>query len=465
MVKYFTQQTSLSDFKSTDITRINTLEEVYEELKNEKEICLDVETTGLDPLIHPIVMLQLGIANKAYVMDVRGVSLEPLRPLLENNKITFIGHNIKFDYNMLKGRDIILQNVYDTMVADRVINNGLYSPDYIKKHKRYSLAGVYKHYFNFTPNKTVRDEFVTWGGRPFTEDQVTYGALDVKYPLEIKKVQDIWITRYELEKTLSLEMKVLLAIGDTEYNGVYIDPEKWMSIYKTYVPRAKETALNLDKALIAEAPKYELKAFQQDLFGPTVIERLTGVKWTSDIQVRKILNGVFKIFPKDKHGKDSSGKAALNLMHSKHPFTDLLLKHREETKIIDSFGKKFLEKFVKSDKRLHSNFNQIVDTGRMSSRNPNMQQIPKGSTKAELNNNFRGAFTATNADYKIITADYSAQEQRVLGDAANDENFIEFFKVPGQDIHCFDMEQYKSLKLLGHPNFRVRREISSQPHI
>jgi DNA polymerase-1 len=116
-------------------------------------------------------------------------------------------------------------------------------------------------------------------------------------------------------------------------------------------------------------------------------------------------------------------------MEQKHPVTELLLKLRREEKAVNAFGYEYLEKFQSPDGRIRTHYNQIVETGRISSRNPNLQQIPK-----EIS--FRSAFEAPEGRI-IITADYSSQEARIMADRAKDQSYIDFFLNDGGDVHSF----------------------------
>ena len=430
MVYYYTEQNTL--IPEEEIILLNKselLEKLSELFKSTKVVALDVETTGLNPLVHSVVMLQLGFKNIQVVIDTRGFDFSIIKKYLERKSIVFVGQNIKFDYNMLKQYDIILNNVYDTMLADMVIYNGKYSQGYIRRNKRFSLAGIYEHYFEKKVAKTARMDFLSWNNKPFTTDMVLYGAKDVIYPLEIRKIQMHWIKKYKLQKTINLENKSILAVADIEYNGIHLDKQKWLNIHTKYVNNIVHTIDKLDSLLIEKDYNYKIKAVQLLLFDTDVHRRETSVNWNSDKQVYKILTETFNIYPVDKDGKPSSGTPALLLLNSDNEFIRTLIQYRKEAKVINSFGKTFINKHLQKDGRLHSQFNQIVDTGRMSSRNPNMQQIPSDAE-------FREAFTAPKGKV-IISADYANQEGRVMADRANDDDYIDFFNNGDGDVHSF----------------------------
>jgi len=366
--KYITKEKDISYLTISELPKLITF------LSKEKELALDSETNGLDPLIHKVIMLQIGTKTDQFIIDTRDIDLSIFKPLLENKEITFIGHNIKFDYNMLKQYDIILNTIYDTMLADMVIYNGKYNMAYIRTHKRFSLAGVYKHHFGKTVEKDVRNEFTYIGSSPFTYSQIIYGAKDVIYPIELKEVQLVWIDRYSLKNTISLENRASLALGDIEYNGFKLDTVKWLKIHQKYSIRILDTEKKLDEILVDKDSNYKVDSYQLDLFsGKISNSKLSKVNWDSDQQVISILRNTFGITPYDKDNKISSSTKALQLLdiHTKElDIIQYLMKYRKESKVISTFGKKYLEKYIKSDGRLHTSFNSIVETGRVSSRNP-----------------------------------------------------------------------------------------------
>ena len=418
-----------SDWK---ITYTNNLQPLLNKLKEYSVLCLDTETTGLSPIKDNITMVQFGNENDQYIIDVRDLDLSILKPIFNTNTL-FIGHNIKFDYNMLKKHGIILQNIYDTMLCEMVIQNGKYSMLQIMATSPNSLKSLTKKYLGIDIGKETREEFIYWGNKPFTSEQILYGAKDVKYPIEIRKQQLKYIKHYKLESTVNLEHEASLALGDIEYNGFKLDSTKWLKANKEFIEKLKNTLVKLDNILIEKETRYEIKSYQLELFSNVsedTSRRLTNVNWDSPLQVLKILTEVFNIFPKDKDGKLSSGSKALLLLDDKPPIVKTLLAFRKESKAISSFGAEFLTKFLHEDSRIRTTFNSIVETGRVSSRKPNMQQIPRDV-------NFRSCFIPSSDKHILITADYSNQEGRIMADMSNDANYIDFFNNGDGDAHSF----------------------------
>jgi len=409
------------------------LEKVLEDLESIVEVVLDTETTGLDPHTHNIITLQLGTLTNQYVIDVRNVPILKLKPILEDPKKIFIGHNISFDYNMLKQYDIILPKVYDTMIAEHVITKGLYTKREIIDKKAYSLASVYNKYCNEIVKKDIRYLFLHLNDKPLTKDLVHYALNDVVYPLQIKDKQQTYIEAYQLYNAINLENEVVLVRADIEYNGMYLNTTKWLDLAIKYGVKVKETEIELDQFLLLQTKgvRYKKDALQLDLFDSAFNEtKATTVNWDSDQQVYEVLTNVFGIYPTDKYGKASSGADALELLEEQPPIIELLLRYRKEKKIVTTYGKTFIEKHLSHNDRVYTNYTQIVDTGRMSSSSPNLQNIPAGK------GTFRECFEAI-TNHTLCVADYSSQESRILADLSNDESFINFFNYGDGDFHSF----------------------------
>jgi len=436
MVVYLSKQNSM--FFDANVYQDKSVDEALEILKKESVLALDCETTSMDYREKGIIMLQFGTpTGDQIVVDARDYPVELFKDILADPDKTFIGHNIKFDYNMLKPYRILLHNVYDTMIAEKVIYNGSYEPIKAMKAGRFSLAGVYRHYFNKEIDKTTRREFSNITNEPFTHAQIIYGANDVLYPFQIKRKQREFIERLDLDPCVRLENKLVLVVGDIEFNGFHLNREKWKKIVNRYSERLGRTTKLLDDLLLESAPQYKIDAFQRDLFDSSYMNtRTCKVNWSSDKQVYDILSSVYNIHPTDKYKRPSSGAAAIEALPEKHTITDLILKYREEEKVTTSFGLNYLNKYLDDDSRVRTSYNQIIDTGRMSSRKPNLQQIPSYNEEDPDTKLFREAFEAP-PDKVICTADYSGQEGRIMADVANDKAYIDFFNSGEGDVHSF----------------------------
>lgn len=356
-------------------------------------------------------MLQIGNKDSQIVIDAREYDVKPiLEYIIKSNKLV-IGHNIKFDYKVIKiNYGLELYNVADTMLQAQVIECGLDSPP-----GWFTLASVVQRYYDkyaytnqgnlFLPyvTKKVRSTFSTVDG-DFSEEQIVYGAMDVEKCfctylklLEVIKEKDLW-------KTAELENKFCLVLADMELEGLPLDKEKWIQ--------------NAEKAEADLIPLGEELKKQAD------------INWDSPKQVGNILKelGVDIQIMDKKTGtiKESVGKLVLAKYRKTYPLLDTYLTFKEDGKKAKAYGEKFLRHLNPTTGRIHSSFMQILNTGRTSSSNPNVQNIPRDLS-------YRECFKADEGRTFVI-ADFSNQELRVLADKAGEINMLKAFW-NNEDIH------------------------------
>lgn len=370
-------------------------------------IAVDTETSGLDPFTDQILLLQIATPEKVYIFDCSVVDVTPLKDVLENPKVVKLLQNAKFDYKFLKQRcGVTLNNIFDTMLAERVLLAGV-------EHK-YSLEAIVKRYFDISLDKTLRLSF-TAGVQEFTEEQLRYAARDVVILFPLHEIQAQALEREELRNIAQLEFDAITPIAEMELAGLKIDVEKWKSIiekHRAQRDQFEKEALELlqvgqsNNGLFADAvAKFNLNSQKQ------VIHQFA----TLGIRI------------------EDTSEATLLLV--KHPAAKKLLEYREHDKIIGSFGETFLALIHPVTGRIHPDFQQYgADTGRLSCKNPNVQQIP-----AE----FRGCFIP-DPGYKVITCDYSQAELRILAQLSKDPAFCRAFR-SGGDLHSITAGQMFNL--------------------
>ena len=411
MIYFIGDKAGLPDTQAYQYT---TIDEAVMYCKEQSVLGVDTETEGFDFTCKKMIMFQIGDEHKQFVLDTRNVSIHPFREILESKEITKIFHNAKFDYKFIKKwANITCQGVYDTFLVERVINCG-------KANIRYALKDVCKKYLNVELNKDVRNQFVGLNGSPFKTDQIVYGAKDVEYLCKIRGHQLPLINRNKLNNVVDLENQAVLAFADIEYNGLELDTERWKSLEGANTLKAEQLALNLDNIILEDSKlhKFVSAYVQTDMFTPIEELRKVNVKWTSPKQVLE----VFKtLIPKLDN---VNGKEIYNYKF-KFELIDTYIQYKEAMKLCTSYGEAFL-KNLSSDGRIHTNFHQILDTGRVSSSKPNMQQIP-------ADNKYRNCFTAPDG-WKYVSADYSSQELNVIAYGSKDPVWIEALK-KGQDLH------------------------------
>tara|TARA_R110001592_G_scaffold127601_2_gene339441 strand:+ start:3583 stop:5481 length:1899 start_codon:yes stop_codon:yes gene_type:complete len=393
---------------------LGSIQDVVDYCSQSQVLGVDTETEGFDFTCKKMIMFQIGDENQQFVIDTRFISIEPLREILESKEITKILHNAKFDYKFIKQTsNIELECVYDTFLTERVLNCG-------KDGVRYGLKDVCKKYLNVELNKEVRNQFTGLTGQPYKNDQIIYGAKDVEYLLSIRKHQLPLIKQFKLQNVVDLENRAVLSFADIEYNGLDIDKESWEVIAKRSELESIEMAEELDNIILTNELFFDFiaKTVQTDLFTPIEEIRKVNIKWSSPIQVLKVFK---KLIPK----LENVNSKEMYKFRYKSTLINTYVQYKEKMKLATSYGKDFF-KFISSDGKIHTNFNQILDTGRVASSKPNMQQIPADNT-------FRNCFVAPEG-YCFVSSDYSSQELNVIAFGSKDPVWIDALQ-KGQDLH------------------------------
>ena len=404
--------------------------EIFKEFRRNKQF-----RPGLDPYLTKIVMLQLGDFEKIFVVDVRCFSKEELKPLINllnyNKDLTLIGQNLKFEQKHLKfNYGINFYKVKDIMIQEMCLYNGLtrsYSlagmaKEYlgVKSVNDFSLFALeskstlddeilLNNDYLLTPfevadeeiiDKGTRMEFVTIYDKPFTEKQILYGSDDILYPLLISERQELGRILpnkevYKPIKLFDLENKMVLVNADMELNGMPFKQEIWKNIenkkHKEYLER-----LNILNSYIEQL--YSKFVEEPNLFN---FHRRCIIEWGSSKQVIELFRylnicpkefskqtkkldwtvgavALLKSIPnelKDAYNnqqwigfdKDESGSYIEN--HNKLILAYLLMKRSEQA--VTTFGLEWLKYVHPVTGRIHSNFRQILNSGRMASNNPN----------------------------------------------------------------------------------------------
>ncbi|MBP7415767.1 MAG: hypothetical protein KA831_03870 [Pyrinomonadaceae bacterium] len=407
-----------------------SLQKACDELKNEPYLGFDVETTDLDPYKGDLRLVQLSNGQNTKVIDLRpfgsgqgsvvsgqsgngnGLSdtvkalrnnpdLAPLRELLSSSKQVKIAHNAKFDTKWVRHHlGCEVGSVYDTYLASLLVSAG-------DGDRRHGLADVVQFFLGQTLDKS--EQVSDWGAAELSHSQVEYAARDAAIMPEVRAKLDERIATDELKRVLTLENECVVPIAEMELNGIYLDTGRWREqLDKNKAAQAKfgEELQDLLSAGVAQA----------SLFGRPEINL------DSQAQVTDALVGLGIPMP------DTTRAWQLQPLAEKYPAVAKLLEYRTVAKASSSFGENILEFIEPATGRIHADFRQIgAPTGRFSCSNPNLQQIPH---EAE----YRRCFMAP-AGKKLVIADYSQIELRILADFSDDKNFIEAF-VSGQDFHA-----------------------------
>lgn len=447
MIKLITNQTAIDT-----PYELATLEECVTYCKTKQVLGLDIETTrkynkwfnieGLDPHTSDIVMLQIGDIDVQYVIDTRNVDITSLLPILTNPDITLVGHNIKFEYkHILSKYGVRINALYDTMVAEKLLHNGY--------HLDCSLKALMLRYLNKEVDKTIRLSFLTIGDRPFTVQEILYGAEDIEVPLKIRQIQLQDSDGKGLDNVHRLEFRVTAVVGEMEYQGMNFNTEKWMKTYEKNLVKYKEKTRELDLFVMDNYGDSKFVDKQLDMFNPGFT---CAIQWTSSKQVVEF----FKFLGCCPTARSKSTKKLVYTVEAKEvesllvtadltdkvkEFVKLYLGTMEYRQAVTTFGKNFLKHINPITGRIHSNYNQLVNTGRMSSSSPNQQNIPSTldmdyAKDDPRRDQFRYAFDASEG-CSMINADYSGQESIILVNKSMDEDLLAFYDGDFSDMHSY----------------------------
>lgn len=378
---------------------------------------------GLDPKLTKIVMIQVGDKNTCYVIDARDHGVEWIKQYLEDDSKLKIGQNLKFEYKHFKEQGIILNNMYDTMIAEKVLYTG-WSMDW-------SLKGLISRYLDITDvDKSTRLEFALIKDTPFTTKQIVYGAEDVMYPMQIREMQEEDLNRKDVTRTFALEMKFLPVLADIEYNGMKFNKEVWQETYNDNKVALDLSLIDLNNYVIDNFSNTHFVDRQIDMFTPGFSCR---VSWRSQQQVVTFFQ-YLGICPEEKGKPTLNAKVLRSFVPSvrdekKRELLNNFIRYKELSQATNTFGEKFFKYVHPVTNRLYSNYNQVLSTGRISSSSPNLQNIP-----AALG--FRRAFDAPKG-WKIVNADYSGQEQIILANKSEDPELQKFYTDGHSDMHSF----------------------------
>lgn len=447
MIYLVTNQTSLFD-QFTNIKLISVKESLYL-LNKETIIGVDTETTGLDCHTENIFLLQLGTDKYQIVIDTFTVNIKHYKPLLENKNILKIGANLKFDYKFFLKNDIVLTNIYDVLIAEFVLYNGITSQRltqiYINydtycrengfplsqtqfesllnkaKHGFYSLMSLAFQYCNVSLDKEMRSIMTT----TLTQRLIEYSANDVKYLLEIREKQLEIAQETNCERTINLENNFLPSLAYTEYCGIKLDEQKWLEVYNKNIIRLDKLKEELNQWIV-DNNITKFISNQLDLFES---DSTVTINWNSSNNVYYIFHDILGFELKDKHGKKTTDAKILIKYEKKNSLVPKYLEYSGVKKETSTYGKDFLKHINPITKRVHPDFTQIVNTGRLSSNKPNLQNIP-------ATEEFRECFVASE-NTVLIDADYSGQESVILTNYSMEKNLIEFYEKDLGDLHSY----------------------------
>ncbi|MGV8828468.1 MAG: DNA polymerase I [Breznakibacter sp.] len=417
------QTIDYSSFKTANNTDHNyylidnemALTSLIMDLSVQKSFCFDTETTSLETTNAELVGISFSWkAHEAYYIPIpkeREAALEiteALRPVFEDRQIKKVGQNIKYDLLVLKNYNIDLKGeLFDTMIAHFLLYPGL-------KNGMDFMAETYLHYRPISIEELIGKKGAQQGKmRDVTHEKIKeYAAEDADITWQLYEIFEPKLQESHIKDLFyNIEMPLVKVLADMEHTGVKID-DKALNIYAEVL-----------KKQIAEL---EIK-----------IQEIAGIPFNiaSPKQVGEVLFDRLKIdkeAKKTKTGQYSTNEETLQKLKDAHPIVEAILEHRGLVKLLNTYVEALPKLINTTTERIHTSYNQtIVVTGRLSSTNPNLQNIP---IRDESGKEIRKAFTASDEQHIFLSADYSQVELRLMAHFSEDKHLIEAFR-QGEDIH------------------------------
>ena len=411
-MQFRTAQTTPHEY--TLVESAAQLREVVAAVGRYPEFCFDTETTGFDIFNDRIVGLSLAVEPfKAWYVPFLEKDTpeyaEIVRPLFENEKIAKIGQNIKFDLMVLRRLGITIRGrMYDTMILHYLLD----------PESRHNMNALAEKYLNYKPIEI--ETLIGKGSKQLTMDLVNvervkeYAAEDADVTLQLKQALYPMIEQIGLQHLyFEIEEPMIAVLADIEMAGVRIDSEA-LAVYAVELNRK---LAELEAAIRTEAGEPNLNI-------------------NSARQLGEVLFGKMRIAEKPKMTKTKqfcTDEDYLQSFARKHRIVDLILEYRGVKKLLSTYVEALPQLVNRSTGRIHTSFNQAVTaTGRLSSTNPNLQNIP---VRDDMGRRIRKAFIPSDDDHLLLSADYSQVELRLMAHLSGDESLIAAFE-HGEDIHA-----------------------------
>ncbi|MCU0960979.1 MAG: DNA polymerase I [Pirellulaceae bacterium] len=386
-------------------------------LARQSRIAIDTETTSPHPRAAELVGCSFSWADgQAAYVPLRAppgepqvdaaVALQTLRPILENPRIEKVGQNLKYDMIVLRGAGVTLQGVsFDTMVADYLLAPG---------ERNHALDDLAKRYLN---HETIKIHEVLGKGKDAKRMHevpvalvTPYAAQDADIPRRLATILGTRLVEQELaELFFTLEMPLIDVLAEMEYHGIRVDVERLRALSQRFGQRMAE----LEEDIYAAAG------------GPFNID--------SPRQLAQVLFDRLGLRPVKRTKTGPSTDAdALSQLAAEHPLPEKIVAYRQQAKLKSTYADALPLLVQPHTGRVHTSFKQdVAATGRLSSTDPNLQNIPVRTPDGRA---IRAAFVPGAADWQLLCADYSQIELRVLAHVSQDATLLEAF-THDRDIH------------------------------
>jgi len=388
---------------------------LVQNLLKQRAVCFDTETTSLNELEAELVGMSFsykkGLAYYVPLSEDQGEVLQTLeifRPFFEKEDLIKIAHNLKYDYKILKQYNLTVKGaMFDTMIAHYLLNpDGRHGMDY--------LSEVYLNYKPVSIETIIGKKGKNQGNFRDADlrTQTDYAAEDADVTFQLYELFAPQLKKENLEDLFyNIEMPLMEVLAKMELEGVSLD-EKWLA----------QESIDLENDLRQlEAKIFEISGEEFNMNSPRQLGDVLFDKMQLDPKAKKT-----------KTGQYATSEDVLQKLASKHEIIQHILEYRTYQKLKSTYVDALPSQIDKDDNRVHTNFSQTTAaTGRLASVNPNLQNIPIRTLRGQQ---IRGAFVSAEGK-KIISADYSQIELRLIAEISGEDNMIKAFQ-DGEDIHA-----------------------------
>lgn len=426
--------------------------------------------------------LQFGDRDKQYIFDLLQIAgstqalmeqgwkkmpswfaniANELAPIMESSDAIKVGYYLQFEAEMwLWSFGIRLRGLWDSSLAERLLLAGTVFP---KASGYFAADDIIKKYTGYEIDKTLQTSFDLES--MLTDEQLPYAAADVRFPMATRAGQLKKLEANGMLTVMDIENKAIPWFAEAKINGFYCDHPKWFGLCDAAEAQHKRNVAELDKIMVAKlgeakAPDVDLagleklwkdekdkefrKQYRQDFqeakrqvkaYNDAVqtYEGLAPVNYASSTQLLEILKNDFGYKLTDTNDR--------TLSKLKGPVIDALQNYRQTAKLMSTYNRNFLDKALSPyTGRVHSTLNQVgAATGRTSSNDPNLQNIPKFNKKDPNTFDWRSAFCAQDETRTLVIADYDGCELRIMAELSGEQVWIDAFN-KGQDVHSISAE-------------------------
>jgi len=372
---------------------------IAQEIDDASAVGLDIETTSKSPLDGDIRLVQLNTGKGIYVIDLfETKTLGPVVDALRSDKCVKIIQNAKFEQRwFLHKYQTVLWPVFDTFRASWMLTNG--------QKLGHNLHDLFQRELRILPEAPDM-QMAGWSG-VLEKEHYDYAAEDVFHLLDLRAVLKAKVAKEGLNRACLLEFGAILGEAEIENNGFRLDADRWSAIAQKKAERLEELQAELDSLL--PHPKGQIS--------------LPGISAGFNMRSPPQVMASFKRLGVKM---EDTRAETFAMMATKHPAVPKFMEYRKVAKALDAFGEEYLQHIHPETGRIHTDFWPLTGAGRYSSREPNLQQIPRGA-------DYRSCFSP-GPGKKIVVCDYSQIELRIVAQITRDPTLMKIY-LDNEDAH------------------------------